>query len=222
MNTVSFIKSIKFLNNFNKNKIEEVLKKHNNDLMPMITKNKQNHVTKNLELEAVSLNKYFYINNGIFVILDIENSNNNLNEIVEELKNNPKNIYFFTAIRLIEKEIQLNQLKLILKVSETKISKGDIKPLFEQNLDNFTTALLIKEEFSNCKWFIVSIGDSGVSECFANLNNNDFAEFGTVRLSDITESYGLNSSFDDNKFSVKLLKFNKQPDYQEIINFCKS
>jgi hypothetical protein len=82
-------------------------------------------------------------------------------------------------------------------------------------------ALVIEELYSSNIWYIYHVfKDSLICDCYANLNNNFNAEFGSVRFSDITEAFGLESGADDHKFNVRMELVNKETGFQGIINRC--
>lgn len=117
---------------------------------------------------------------------------------------------------------QLKNFNLIKKVSYNGkfVSPLILNLLKNQDPDNIKIALIIQEQYSKHIWFIYGYSN-GICSCYANLNNNDFAEFGSVRFSDIVEAFGLGSGGDDNNFSVSTLNYSETPTYNQIVNFCK-
>lgn len=114
---------------------------------------------------------------------------------------------------------QLNCFKLIKKSAKNK-SKMDLGFLNTQDQDDIRSALVIEEQYSKNIWFITGL-KNGVCDCFANLNNNNFAEFGSVQFSDISEAFGLSSGWDDHSFKVQIVNFKEKMGYLEIQEYCK-
>lgn len=190
------------------------------------------------ELTAIFHNFYFTWNNVNKTIVLIKTDN----EIPENFKNDKDGIlkyqesdYIqeqikqgtfsqleFLAEQIFEKIKEENAFKLIKKVSSNgkNIPTSILKTLEKQDPDNIKTAILIEEKYTKHIWFIYSY-QSAIASCFANLNDNLFAEFGSVRFSDITTGFWLESGSDDNNFSMQILNFNKHPTYQEISKICE-
>lgn len=120
---------------------------------------------------------------------------------------------------------QKQSLKLIIKngaLFNGRLARSiSILPLLEKQDDTqIKHALIIEELFTKNIWFIYGY-KNGICSCYANLNNNDFAEFGSVRFSDIVESFGLESGWDDNKFVISHKTFKPYCTTEEIIDICK-
>lgn len=135
---------------------------------------------------------------------DFEELENLAEELFEEIKQ-------VEALKLINKSSNYNKIKNINSV---------IKTLTNQSDENIKQALIIEEKYSKHIWFIYGF-KNGVCNCFANLNDNQFSEFGSVRFSDITEAFWLNDGGDDNCFDIKVMDFDKTPNYQEIYSICE-
>ena len=122
--------------------------------------------------------------------------------------------------RIYHKEFKA--FKLLVK--SDKLSNVDgvsLNLLMQQSDENMVGALVIEELYSSNIWYIYHVfKDSLICDCYANLNNNFNAEFGSVRFSDITEAFGLESCADDHKFTVRMELVNKETGFQGIINRC--
>lgn len=129
--------------------------------------------------------------------------------------------------KIRQNEIELNSLKLITKTAKpsTKINCSLIfEQLKKQNDSDIKAGLLIHEKFTNHVWFVYKIYEDGTAMCFANLNAPEFAEFGSVRFSDITTAHGLETGCDDNDFVISYIKDenNNSISFNRIRELCNA
>lgn len=116
-------------------------------------------------------------------------------------------------------------LKKIYKASDKSFPFKTIRNFLNLVLENqdeneIKDALIIEEKRTKHIWFIYKF-KNGFCDCFANLNNNEFAEFGSVRFSDISSAFKLDNGFDDVDFRVDIIKINKELSFYDIRNYCK-
>lgn len=121
-----------------------------------------------------------------------------------------------------EEHNEIKSFKLIKKAAHngSDIKLNILAQLSTQDPDNIKIALIIEEKYTKHIWFIYGF-KNGVCNCFANLNDNQFSEFGSVRFSDISSAFFLENGGDDNNFSIKKLNFDTHPTYQDIYKLCE-
>lgn len=120
---------------------------------------------------------------------------------------------------------EILSLKKIYKASDKffpfkKITTFLNLVLENQDENEIKDALIIEEKTTRNIWFIYKF-QNGFCDCFANLNNNEFAEFCSVRFSDISNAFNLDCGFDDLDFSVNIVRMQYVWSFNDIKNFCK-
>ena len=104
-------------------------------------------------------------------------------------------------------KLSKKSLRLILKRANSNLSPTKIINQLIKNEDEKKppTYLMIHEKFTNFNWKIIRSTNGVDLFCFANLNDEQNAEYGYVTFKEIDDAFMLSDGGDDNKFEVKLV-----------------